>query len=370
MSDAKEESRGETVAADAGTDSTARVSPALPPPRQPASYLGAAIALTMALVLVVALAGTAPFWAPALQWAPAPSAPPLDPRIVQIEAATQTAQQDVAAVKTALQRLDQRLGALEARPAPAVGDIAELRTQVANLSAAAGNLAARVETLDRSVQAQGSADSDLAHRLEALDKTVRSQAVSDPTDTALVLVLLQIHDAIAAGRPFAAEYEALTALARARPEIAAAAAPLAEPAKAGVAGRAVLTDRLRELAPAITRAGEVAAPAAADGGGGDWTGQVLSRLGGLVQVRRIDGSKPPPESDRQALVDNAMRELAGGDLAAAVAVLDRPGAGGEAAGPWLRMARQRLAVEAALRQIEALLATRLGNAAAAPGAGR
>ena len=42
----------------------------------------------------------------------------------------------------------------------------------------------------------------------------------------------------------------------------------------------------------------------------------------------------------------------------------------EAADPWLRMANQRLAVEAALREIEASLAARLGNAAAASGTGR
>ena len=99
---------------------------------------------------------------------------------------------------------------------------------------------------------------------------------------------------------------------------------------------------------------------------------MLSRLGGLVQVRRIDGGgqPPQPEPDRQKMVDNALRELAGGDLAAAVAVLDRPDGAADAAGPWLRMAKQRLGVEAALHRIEALLAARLGNAAAASGPGR
>ena len=99
---------------------------------------------------------------------------------------------------------------------------------------------------------------------------------------------------------------------------------------------------------------------------------MLSRLSRLVQVRRIDvGGQPQPEPGRQAAVDDAMRQLAGGDLAASVTVLDGlEGAAAEAADPWLRMAKQRLAVEAALHQIEASLAARLGSATAASGTGR
>ena len=51
----------------------------------------------------------------------------------------------------------------------------------------------------------------------------------------MVMGLLQLRNAVQAGRPFAAEYEAFSALARSRPEIAEAATPLAEPAKTGVA---------------------------------------------------------------------------------------------------------------------------------------
>src|SRR5712691_5852977 len=76
-----------------------------------------------------------------------------------------------------------------------------------------------------------------AARIEAIDQATHNQAVGDPTDIALVLTLLQIRDAIEAGRPFATGYETLIALAQARPEIAAAAAPLAEPAINGLPGR-------------------------------------------------------------------------------------------------------------------------------------
>ena len=60
--------------------------------------------------------------------------------------------------------------------------------------------------------------------------------------------------------------------------------------------------------------------------------------------------------------------LGRGDLGEAVAQLDRlADANAEAAGPWLRMARQRLAVEAALTHLQELLVIGLGHAPEAPG---
>jgi hypothetical protein len=65
-------------------------------------------------------------------------------------------------------------------------------------------------------------------------------------------------------------------------------------------------------------------------------------------------------------VNAAELALAGGDLEGAVGALDRlTGAAAEAARPWLRMAKERALVEAALYRIEALLVARLGAPAAA-----
>src|SRR5262249_44868298 len=126
---------------------------------------------------------------------------------------------------------------------------------------------------------------DVARRLDKIDKALSGRA-GDSTDTAIVLVLLQIHDAMEVARPFAAEYAALLALTRDRAEIAAAAAPLAEAAKSGVAGRAVLADRLRELRPAVAAAAaKVSDNASASS---DWSDRTLDRLSRLVQIRRID----------------------------------------------------------------------------------
>ncbi len=204
-----------------------------PPPTAPA-YRGVAMTLAALLLVVAALAGTAPFWAPSLPWAPPPArlAAPPDPRIDRLEAALQQSRQDAAAAKAARQELDRRVAALAAKPAAPAGDIADLRQQVATLTTTTADLAAQVVALGKTVQSQQQAAADLAGRIAAAHRERASAA----SDTAIALLLLQMRGALAAGRPFAAEYDALTALARDRPEIIAAAAPLAAPAKTGVAG--------------------------------------------------------------------------------------------------------------------------------------
>jgi hypothetical protein len=154
-------------------------------------------------------------------------------------------------------------------------------------------------------------------------------------------------------RPFTAEYDALVSLARDRPEIAEAAAPLAEPAKTGVASHAVLAKRLHELAASIAHALETPA---ADAG---WGSAALARLRGLVTIRRVGDTG---KSGAEAAVSGAEAALAAGDLSGAVAALDKlTGSAAEKAAPWLRTARQRLAVENALRRIETLLTADLGK---------
>ena len=141
-----------------------------------------AIGLAGALLLVVALVATGPLWAPLLPWA-ARNEPAPDAGIER--------QPAEGAASAALQGLDRRVAALEARPAAPGSDLAGIRQEVARLAA----------------------------RIEAIDQATHNQAVGDPTDIALVLALLQIRDAIEAGRPFAPAYEALAVLARSRPEI-------------------------------------------------------------------------------------------------------------------------------------------------------
>lgn len=332
------------------------------------AYRGVAVVLAAALVIVVALAASAPFWAPGLPWAPqaaVPEAPP-DPRLDQLAAALQQRERDEAALKTSLQQLDKRIGGVEAKPPPPVADLGDLRQQLAKLSSADADLTARLDALDKIVHARQQADGELAGRIDALEKAAHGEAAAGRTDAALALVLLQINGAVAAGRPFPAEYDALLGLAQGEGDLLAAAAPLAEPAKSGVASRAVLAARLRELNAAIA-APRPAADGGSTGGADGWTAWVMRQLGALVRVRRIDDGGGTGSADPAAAATaDAERLLAGGDLRGAIAALEKlGGSAAEQAAPWLRMARLRLAVEEALHRSEALLTARLG--AAAPG---
>jgi hypothetical protein len=368
--------------------------PPRPPPR-PAPVLSGwrgavAIGFATALIVFGLLVITGPFWAPAISplfsAGTAPSADATLPdRMAQIEAAQRENQQkidqaiasaqkaatDAAASAQQLERriatvenkpasssnevteLRQQLKTLESRPIAAPGDIAELRQQVKALEAKPAPTPPELTDIRQQVQQLNSANADLGNRVAALEKGEQAQSAADPTDTSLLLAVLQIREALETARPFAAEYDALAAPAKSRPDIAAAAAPLAEPAKSGVASRAVLIERLRALRGAIA----TAQPAPAEG---DWAARAWGQLRGLVTIRRVDGAG---QSAAEAAVGAAERALAAGDLAGSVAVLEGlTGPSADAARPWLQMARQRLAAEEALHRVQSLLVARLGPA--------
>jgi len=266
-------------------------------------------------------------------------------RIDRLEAAAKPDRQiedAVASVRAGMQQLEQRLAAIEtqsaSRAASETAASKDMQEQLSRLGKADADLADRVMTLEREGQAQGKADLRV--------------------DGMLALLLGQMREAIEQARPFPAEFNAFVSLAR-NSELASAAEPLAEPARNGVASRAVLVKRLAELAGRMAVASEPA-------GESDWGGQTLARLRGLVTIRRIDG---PSQTGSEAAVSAAQAALARGDLAGALAALDPlTGANAEAARPWMRMAKERLAAEAALDRLQELLTARLGSAPAPPAA--
>jgi hypothetical protein len=247
----------------------------------------------------------------------------------------------VAATRTGLQQLEQRFGAAETQTALRVA-----------------SETAELQKVQQELPRIGNVTADLANRLAALEQQTQSRSVAERTDAALTMVLLQIREAVDEARPFPAEFAALKALAR-EPDLAANAVPLAEAAQNGVPGRALLSKRLTEVASGVVTATEPATET-------DWGTQALARLRGLVTIRRIDGAS---QTGPEAAVSAAQAALARGDLAGAVAALDPlTGANAEAARPWLRMARERLAVETALDRLQQQLAAKLGGIRAAPAA--
>jgi hypothetical protein len=350
-----------------------------PQRRQPASRR-AVLWLSALLILVVAGVGLSPFWAPdvapLLPWG-APTGPAVEDyaalaaRVAAVEKRPVPPSVDIDAVKSASSALGRRveqiesalnarLTEIEKRPAPPGIDVDAIKSAETALARRVDQLEAARTGDDARIAAATAATKtalqQLEQRLGAAETRSSSQAASE-TDTALAMVLLRIREAVDEARPFPTEYGALKALTR-DSDLAANAAPLAEAAQNGVASRAVLSKRLAELA------GQVVATEPATET--DWSAQALARLRRLVTIRRIDGvSQTGPE----AAVSSAQAALARGDLADAVAALDPlTGASAEAARPWLRMARERLAVETALDRLQQQLGARVGHSHVAPAA--
>lgn len=320
------------------------------PEARPRRRPGAAVLVAVAAVLIIVGAVlVSPFWAPevmrALPWGRTAAAKP-PATAAELAALKAEAGRGAAAV----QQLSQRITALEARPAP---DLSPIQQQLAALQAKStpdlSGVQQKLAALDKTT-------ADLGDKVAAIGKAERQQAAADPK-AAMALVLLQIREAVDVGRPFGAEYQALVLLAHDQPDIAAAAQPLAGPAQTGVASRAALIERLRQLAPQIA----TAHPPPTD----TLKSRVVARLRSLVTIRRIDGDNQTPA---EAAVSTAQDDVAKGDLAGAVAGLDKlDGPSKAAAEPWIKMAKARLAAETALRQVEMVLTTSLGGPAPVSG---
>jgi hypothetical protein len=311
--------------------------------------------LVLILVLMAALIGTSPYWAPPfaalLPWSPradtdalaadnsrqaqrldtlAQQQSQLEQRLARLEdqargaAALAQQQQQQAA---SLEQLAQRIAALEQRPSTG-GDpaqIAALQDELKKLAAAAAQNGERLA------------------KLETRDGTAGNEARSDQ---ALLLALGQLRERLQSGRPFDAELAAVETIGRDRPEVRQTLQPLEAAAAKGIPTMTVLTHRFEQnVVPAALRAAQ--APQS-----DDWGDRILARLRSLVVVRRIDDSGVAARDPADAAVTRAEAALGSGDLADAVAAVETlPGRAAAAAQPWLAEARQRLAAEQALAKL-------------------
>ena len=337
--------------------------------------------LAALLLLVIAGVGSSPFWArdvtPLLPWgsqsaAPAedyaalaarvaaienrPAPPPPDiaainstasalaRRVDQLEAARGADRQTdaaVAGIKAGLQQLEERLSAFEARSATR-----------------ANSETAEFEKVRQQLAQFASISSDLADRLPAIERRVGAAGSAVRTDSALLAALLQMREAVETARPFATEYDAFIALAHDQPDHIAAAQPLAELAQAGVAGNAVLSERLGQLSGRIV-------PAVAPPVDSDLRTQALAWLHSLVTIRRIDAASQTGQEPAMNVAEGA---LVRGDLPGAVSALQTlSGPKSAAIQSWLQTAQQRLEAEATLAHLQDLLVARLGTPLEAPG---
>lgn len=307
------------------------------------------IAAIIAIVAVLAVAGSAPFWAPLLPWGAGGDAA-LEARVQASEAARRAAEARVARLEAQMQQLES--SARNAAPASAL----------TALSDRLASLERRPDTTAQSAQELAQLRQDIAGlspRLDAIEarlgKLAAAQSAEGGTDRMLFLALAALRASIAGSGPYQGELAAVEALARGDGTVAAALAPLAASAQSGIPSTALLADRFAsETAPAIFRAA-AAGPAA----GGNWGERILSRIRSLVIIHRVDGGSGDPT---EAAVARAERALGAGDLAGAVAAVTSPsGAASEAAAPWLALAERRLAAETALDRLAQQVAQRLGG---------
>jgi hypothetical protein len=321
----------------------------------------------VALVLVLAAIAAAPFVAPALPWGPQRAAGISPGEVAAL--ADRVAALESRPASAVPPELGERLAELEQRPQPAVpADLAERVKRLEERPAPAAvpaDLAQRVQQLEQRPEADPAAAAAarteaqrlagevqaLQQRLDAIEARERRDEAVDRTDQALLLAVTQLRQTAAAGRPFAAELGAATALAKDRPDIAASLATLQPLAAKGVPTAAALARQFETTAGAIARAG--AAPPSED-----WRDQILAKLRGLVTIRRV--GKDGGATGADAAVASAEQALAADDLAGAVTVLGTlQDAEAAAAKPWLEAARRRLQLDAALAGADRALMARL-----------
>jgi hypothetical protein len=314
--------------------------------------------LALILVLVVALIGSSPYWAPGLAallpWGPRnanEAFEQLDQRQGEIARRQVTIDQHLTKIEDqlrgltatagAVKDLDQRVAALEQQPR--------------------GEDPQRLSALQQEMQKLAAAHEVTGERVAKMEQR-RNAAAGERGAEALLLALGQLRSQVQGSQPFAAELGAVVALGRNRPEVRDNLAPLTASAATGIPSVSTLSQRFdHDVAPALMRS---AAPES-DG----WGAQIMNRLRSLVVVRRV-GSGAGADDPVEGGVAHAETALAAGDLAAAVKAVEAlPTAKAPPAQSWLADARRRLAAEQGLARLTDQLTAQLAaedRAAAEP----
>ena len=314
--------------------------------RRPRERGGSTAWLVLILVLVVALVGSSPYWAPGLAallpWGPrnaSEALAQLDQGQSEIARRQSTIDQHLARVEeqlraagaasSAVKDLDQRVAALEQRPR--------------------ADDPARLAALQQDVQKLAAAHEETGERVAKIEAR---RGAGERGEEALLLALGQLRGQLQGSQPFAAELGAVEALGRSQPEVHDSLEPLAASAATGIPDLAVLRQRFeREVGPGLMRA----APT-----GDGWGEQIMGRLRSLVVVRRVGSNAAGADDPVEGGVARAEAALTSGDLAGAVnAVEALPNATAEPARSWLADSRRRLAAEHGLARLTDHLTARL-----------
>lgn len=328
----------------------------------------AAVAIGAVLLILVLLYASLPWWRGSLP----PEYQAWTARIMPA-AESDTALQDeiddlrqaMGGMSTTVRGLESRLSQVERQASGQQGgqnlasqdDLAALRQQVEKLAqSSAGQdvqaLATRVGELENS-RAAASTVLSLSDRVNQVEAQVRNADARQERALSFLMSVLQLREALLAGRPFDAELRAVRATAPQDFELTSAAEGFIEYADAGVPPLVALRQRLNAEADQIIRAS--AQSDETDG----WLNRTMDRALSVVSVRRTDGEAVGDNT--ASVVSRAEQRLAAGNLSGAVGELGAlQGAPAEAAASWLKDARARLAADAAVSELTADALARVG----------
>lgn len=252
-------------------------------------------------------------------------------------------------------------------------EIASLGDRLTTLETTLDNMATNLEALTTQ-QTKGlvtaiTANDERISRLErsaiqtsALEGQVRelsSKALSlregFASLNAAVLGVSLLADAVGAGAPYVRQLAGVRSVAAGDPAMAEALAQLEPHATTGIATVPALAARFPAVADAIARA----APTT---GGATWMDRVVDKAASLVTIRAT-GQAAARAGGIDAILVEAETTLAGGDLAAAVAIVSRiEGPAAVPAEAWLQEARLRLAADRSIAILQEQAAARLAAA--------
>jgi hypothetical protein len=307
---------------------------------------GSAAWLVLILVLVVALVGSSPYWAPSLAallpWGPRSG----NEALAQLQRQQDEMSHRWAVIYPQVKRLDDQLGAASA----AAAAVKELEQRVAALEQRPrGEDPQRLTALQQDLQKLAAAHEETGERVAKIEAR---RGADQRGAEALLLALGQLRSQVQGSQPYAAALGAVEALGRSQPEVHDSLEPLAASAASGIPSLAELRQRFeREVGPGLMRA----APT-----GDGWGEQIMGRLRSLVVVRRVGSNAAGASDPVEGGVARAEAALTSGDLAGAVKVVEPlPNAAAEPAKSWLADARRRLAAEQGLTRLTDQLTARL-----------
>ncbi len=257
------------------------------------------------------------------------------------------ADEDKGPLAARLDMLMLRVGQIESAFVP----LSEKVTRQEGAAAETATLAAHAQTLDERIKA-------LNNRLDRLEQS----ASADAKQALLVLTYASLRRAAEAGRSIAAETQALGSLAQGK-----ARAALGPALDRLTALSTTATPSLTALKEQFPVAVDKILDAARLPDNAKWWQRIWARITGLVTVRKtgeISGDSAA------AIVSRAESRLGDGDLKGAVdALQDLTGSAARAAAPWLAEAGHRLALDAALDNVEDGLRSMAAKPAPAPDQG-